>query len=257
MLPLHGQGPFHGLAQVELEVKAIRYLHGVRRSLSRSLGILTLPIAPQYLHSRMLAQPQAEHLCGTGRQDIYHFVPLKIDEDGAERHSLLPGPIVYSQHADRRGSRMPRCLFELAQQGMPTDRHTESPQQARTGTPAQSSAHTVLVSARSLVWRAYGSRTPGRRSVKIRPWHCGVWQRQRPTRRSRVTETPCSGRSRSRPGSYCVGSGRASRNGDRSPFWDRPHRPASRSRRRARGGLSTLRDRAATHDRTSHWPSTI
>src|SRR5450631_478669 len=141
MLPLHGQGPFHGLAQVELEVKAIRYLHGVRRSLSRSLSILTLPIAPQYLHSRMLAQPHAEHLCGTGRQDIYHFVPLKIDEDGAERHSLLPGPIVYSQHADRRGSRMPRCLFELAQQGMPTDRHTESPQQARTGTSAQSSAH--------------------------------------------------------------------------------------------------------------------
>jgi hypothetical protein len=120
MWPLDRKFSLHRLPEIEYQVKTIGHLDGFRCATPGSLGVDAVTVS-------------AHH---------DHFPALQIHQDRAKRLTLAPCPIVDPHDADYVGQGTTLCRADdLTEQGVPTDRHTQSTHQALAGTPTQGAAH--------------------------------------------------------------------------------------------------------------------
>jgi hypothetical protein len=141
MWPLNRELSLHRLPEVEYQVKAIGYLDGSGCATAGALGAEAVTVSAQHDYFRVFSQPLAKSIRRTCREKIHYFPALQINQDRAERLTLAPCPIVDPHDANYAGQGTTMCCADdLAEQGVPTDRHTKSTHQAMAGTPTQGAA---------------------------------------------------------------------------------------------------------------------
>ena len=136
MWPLDRKFAFHRLPKIEDQVKTIGHLDGFGCAAAGSVGVDAVPVSAHHDHFRVFHQPLAKYISRTCREKINHCPALQIHQDRAERLTLAPCPIVDPHDADDvgQGTTLWRA-DDLTEQGVPTDRHTQSTHQALAGTP--------------------------------------------------------------------------------------------------------------------------
>src|SRR5450631_2877607 len=92
----------HGLDQTLDQVKAIGHLLRSWRSAISSLRIHTIAIPANDLYPRMFFQPFLEGSCGAIRQQISHYAPFQIHQDGSVAAvALAPRPFIDPYNCNR------------------------------------------------------------------------------------------------------------------------------------------------------------
>ena len=90
------------IAKISQQVPSVRNLHGLRCTLTNTIGVSTSAIACDHLYTRMLTKPRGERLGLPVREQIHDLVPLEVDKDGAVVVATSPGPVIHAKHLRRR-----------------------------------------------------------------------------------------------------------------------------------------------------------
>src|SRR5260370_42253184 len=101
---------FELLTQVEEQVEFVGNLLCLRSPTSSRCGIFGSTISTHDLHFWMGTKPRCHGFCRTIRQQIDRSTKLQIDENGAVRLALFPGPVVNAQNAYLRLTRLSQRL---------------------------------------------------------------------------------------------------------------------------------------------------
>ncbi len=140
------QHPFEYLPRVAAQVKAIRYLYGVRRSLADAIGVGTGAVAADNLDLWLVTQPGGEGGCGAIGQEVDRSACLHVDEHGPIGLTPTTGKVVHTQHPWWRCNWIGRGAHQ-AQQRRATGGECEALGEARTGTSTEGEAKVRHVGA--------------------------------------------------------------------------------------------------------------
>lgn len=96
----------HGNAEITKQVPTVGDLNGIGCALSYPVSICTRTITGNDLDTRMLLQPSTNRRGLTVRQQIDDVVTLEVDQNRAVAVTASPGPIINSENARSRFSRL-------------------------------------------------------------------------------------------------------------------------------------------------------
>ncbi len=127
----------------------VRDMDGIGCPAPAAVGVGRTPVTGDHLHAGVGLQPGGEAVRLAVGQQVNDGMTLQVNEDRAVALAALPGPIVHTEHARRRGRR-PRCATtNQAEQGGAAHRHADPFGQGCAGLAAQRQADVVLQAAQA------------------------------------------------------------------------------------------------------------
>ncbi len=138
-----------GISEITEQVPAISDLNNARRALTNAVGINTGSITCDNLDTWVIAQPSG-HRCGVAvRQEINHFIRLKVHEYRAVSMTTPPCPVVDPEDPRRCGSSRWRVRRHQAKQRVRAGRNRKTSRQPRSGFAAERETEMMVKIAQS------------------------------------------------------------------------------------------------------------
>jgi len=98
VLPVPGDGAFHGVAEVVPQVPLVGDLNGQRCAAGRAVGIAAGAVAADDLRTGAGSQPGGERIGGPVGQHIDRAARLDIDQQGAVTVPAAQREVIHPQH---------------------------------------------------------------------------------------------------------------------------------------------------------------